>query len=77
MNTNSSSYAAKIAPLTDFLQLPSPACTPIGLIGPFARRAVAEGHKREHENAPSLRTPKVVWIVLLWGLLWRPENATY
>ena len=66
-----------MAPLTVFLQLPSPACIPIGLIGLFARRAVEEGHKRERENAPSLRTPKVVWIVLPWGPLWRPENAMY
>ena len=57
------------------LQLRSLEYTPIGLIGPFARRPAEEGHRREHENAPFLKTPRAVWTVPLWAPRWRLENA--
>lgn len=56
-------------------QLPSPACTLIGRTGPCVQLAVEGVHRRGHENAPSLRTPRAVWTALLWGPRWKQENA--
>ena len=58
-----------------FQQLPLQECTQIGPTGPRARPLVVEVHRREHENVPSLRTPRVAWTVLLQVPRWKRENA--
>ena len=68
-------YDNKLIYFLGFQQHPLQECTQIGLIGPRVRLLVEEVHRREHEDVPSPRTPRVVWTVLLQVPRWKRENA--